>query len=156
MYYCMFQSRTYSIYDTLFYDEATLNHHRDDYTNNQDLIEVKYFDDGTQLSATSSSQTQYRLNYSLKTECCVEFDVIKYSGTPRFFFLGNDFYLTNERTPTNTWVSLKLVYHTTGVSCFINGQQITYAGTVNFENNNRMWIVNSASFKFKNFKIYSI
>ena len=149
-------SNSYEIDDYLFYDEGTDTNHRTDYTT--DGLSVSYDSNGTVLENTTSTSKVYILNFTLEDNASlvIEFDVlgISLSNIMRFYVGGADRYI-NSYLSTSETVHMKFITENNTVKFFVGDEQ---KGNIQNMTSNRSirFILNNASIKFSNLKVYPL
>ena len=160
----MFQSETFDVWDTLFYDEATSNAKNQYWFSNR-WGNISVSDSGTTIEELSSTPINYFIsniaNSStwgdrklFNTNICVEFEVIEYNTGLRFIIHESD--SNYKQLPVNMG-SVKLEITNTNIKSTINGNvtntpcDFTNQVLLGFQTFNDSYL---GKITFKNFKVY--
>ena len=154
------QSEIYDVYDCLWYDIASSSTHKSDYTKypNND-IPISYENDCTVLSETTGTEYRYGVNYTLPSDCTVEFDLNVSSNSvnnPYLYLKGWQPYLSSQVFNRDVWVNVKFILSNGNGKCFVEGVETPVTSSYNTGNGNLQLRYNNATLRFKNFKIYPI
>ncbi len=145
-------SGTLSVWDTLFYDEMT------PYTASKwsSTLTPTQNDDGITVAETSGTSTQFNSNFTAIEDTIIEFDVTGISvsaNSVRFYYKGADHYINSYLTDNNEH-HFKFVCSNGTVTPYVDNVEKTSKSTTSATG--CRFILNNASIKFRNFKIYSL
>ena len=139
------------ILDTLFYDLLT------PYNSSKwsTTLSVTQADDGLIIAETSGTTTGFTADFTAIEDVIIEFDAIGVtsSSNMRFQYKGTDNYI-NSYLFTGNVRHFKFVCTNGSVTPYVDGSQKTAKSTTS--STNCRFMLNNASMKIKNFKIYPI
>ena len=161
--YCVFQSETYEVWDTLFFDDGVTSPKTANWNNYFDRLTVTVDETGTTLARESSSETGYYLTpLAYSTPFAIEFDIVEISSKTANgidFMLGSsDNNKTFNALVINSNDSIKIVYDGTTIRTYRNGSTTPSEVSLSLTGDIRIgfFIGVNQHIKFKNFKIYGI
>ena len=146
-------SDTYDLWDALFYDSG-LSDHRTDWTAN--TISESYLDDGTVITESNGSNTNYAANFTAIVDVVIEVDITGItipSNSVRFYYKGADTTISSYLTDLQPH-HFKFVCQNGTVVTYVDDVQKNSKSTTT--NTTCRFIMNGSSFKFSDFKIYAI
>lgn len=150
--YCIFVSETYSIWDTLFHDEMTPY----DSSKWSSTITPVQETDGVIITESTGTNTSFSAQYTAIDEVIIEFDAIGVSMSTngaRFYYRGGDNYIRSYLSDSNEH-HFKFVCSNGTITTYVDGSEKTSRSTST--NTTCRFILNNASIKLRNFKIYPV
>ena len=153
--YRTFLQETFVLWDTLFYDNAVSTDYNPNWENYNNNLTVARDNLGTLLTNTSGNNGYLMATRTPPSSFTVEFDVIaiEHSVSVAYYSQTTDRIRIDTRATAGDTVKIE---HNDGENKVYVNEELVFTNTTSNKQYISFRLENNASFKYKNFKLYSI
>ena len=151
----MMLQETFVLWDTLFYDNAVSTDYNPNWENYNNNLTVARDNLGTLLTNTSGNNGYLMATRTPPSSFTVEFDVIaiEHSVSVAYYSQTTDRIRIDTRATAGDTVKIE---HNDGENKVYVNEELVFTNTTSNKQYISFRLENNASFKYKNFKLYSI